>query len=601
MLMSRLAQNIIESMSLIPVDELDFMTRSELLQLCKDHDINDVEDKSNRELINILTAAAENTADTKPRRARTLSMISIDEDTLKLLELKALPSPPAIPEDNDDEDDDDEDVKYYSDNGGIDEDDNDNDNISEHSNDSDRKDKNAKEDATTSSSSASHEVEEQSSTNLPDKTTAAPEATALPKLYFALREVGSDGDSDSERASNATPSGPVSPVSSYGPASPLVSTYTAALRATGSNEAVHVMQSHGSSSSLPLSQAATAVAVPPSPERKESPRLLQKSDDIALPSLPVDAMSLGSLSLNGRTDSQETIVNDKCERVLTSEEEEIADWLQSHGLSMEQTRQFANEDMLDWEVLQVATMEGLRALGLTVGRSLKLLTAIQERFAIHSRSLSAEHMAEISVAVEASLKLALAAMELPRYSPASSVASTAASTPATTPAPSRTPSVRHSRSMSITRTLSSDNHPRETKTSAARARMAKNARPKTPTSPPPFVTSWSLEEQIKAARKPTVVTPLPSVTSKSRIKPGTVQVAENRASTLRRLSKQKLRSDSNSISESGNKTLNKSKSTGKCSAPYNAATSSMAMTSQVSSNRRNLPLSFLLYTYNRYA
>jgi hypothetical protein len=104
---------------------------------------------------------------------------------------------------------------------------------------------------------------------------------------------------------------------------------------------------------------------------------LKKSDNLALPSLPVDAVSLGSLTFNGGTNSKETIANDKLERALTSKEEEIADWLQSHGLSAQQTRQFANEDMLDWEVLQVATMEGLRALGLTVGCSLKLLSAIQ--------------------------------------------------------------------------------------------------------------------------------------------------------------------------------------------------------------------------------
>lgn len=197
----------------------------------------------NRDLINILTAAAENATDTKLKRARTLSMISIDEDTFKFLELKALPSPPAIPED---------DVKYDSDNSGADAD-ADDDDTSEHSN-NDRcsnvsKDSNIKEDTAAAAGHGtdqhrsrrnSHETNGHTANSL-IKVTTAPETTELPKLYFTLREVSSDGESDNEHASNATPSAPTSPVSSYGPASPSVSTYTAT-QATGSSEAIHVIK-----------------------------------------------------------------------------------------------------------------------------------------------------------------------------------------------------------------------------------------------------------------------------------------------------------------------------------------------------------------------
>ncbi|RKP24895.1 hypothetical protein SYNPS1DRAFT_29360 [Syncephalis pseudoplumigaleata] len=560
MLMSRLAQNIIESMSQIPVDELDFMTHSELLQLCKDHDIADVEDKS------ILTAAAESGVTAKPRRARSLSMISIDEDAMKFLELKALPSPPAIPENEPDHDD----IAGSSSSSSS----GNTDGGSQSSRSSmDKSDVAAERGSSPSPSHAPDTARRESSSVVGGEIVPAcvTEAAPLPKLYFTLRDPGSDADADSEHASQASTSTPASPELQRRSLAP----------STGSAVAPSTVAA-ASTTVQPASEAAAAAATPvpndmctpaeanafPSiaAERKESPRLLCKSDDVALPSLPADQPQ--SLTLADRTDSQETIVSgDDVERTLTKEEQDIADWLQLHGLSAQQTKQFAREEMLDWDVLRLANMEGFRALGLTVGRSLKLLAAIQERLATQPRSLSVEHMAEISAAVEASVKQALEAIELPRSSPASSLASSLASTPATTPAPSRTPSVRHSRSMSITRSVSSDNHsphPRETKTSSARARAkAKAARPKTPTSPPPFITSWSLEEQIKASRAPPSIAPLPPVsTSKARNKPGAVHVVENRAAALRRLSKQKLRSSSDTTAESAGKTLNKSRSTG---------------------------------------
>jgi hypothetical protein len=178
-------------------------------------------------------------------------MISIDEDTFKFLELKALPSPPAILEDN---------AKYNSDNSEADAD-ADDDNASEHSNNSRRssvsKNSNIKEGAATAghdidqhrSHCNGHETDDHTADSL-IKTTAAPETTELPKLYFTLREVSSDGESDNECASNATSSAPTSPVSSYGPASPSVSTYTVT-QATGSSETVHVIQVQAPSPPLP--------------------------------------------------------------------------------------------------------------------------------------------------------------------------------------------------------------------------------------------------------------------------------------------------------------------------------------------------------------
>ncbi|KAI9593928.1 hypothetical protein BDF19DRAFT_423970 [Syncephalis fuscata] len=526
MLLSRLAKNIIESMSQIPVDELDFMTRSELLQLCKDHNIEDVEDKSNRDLIKILTDAAERTVETKPVRARSLSMISIDEETFKFLEFKALPSPPPIPEDINNDDD-------SSSSGGSNADD-DNSHHDEHGVDNDD---NIDDD----------DDDDDAKSELPS------ESNELPRLYFTLREISVHGDTESEGASSRASSGPSSPITHNLPG--------ASIDVALNSMTAYSPQKAASSDSVGSSNEQIE-------EARRSPGILYKSDDAALPSIPVDTFPK-SITMDDRADSQETVTEAEPEKVLTEEEQKISDWLQEHGLSIQQARLFAREDMLDWDVLQVATLDGFRALGLTVGRGLKLLAAIHDRFVGAPRVLSAEHVHEITMAVEASVKQAIQAIEptpTHRSLTPSSQTSTPSSTPASTPGPSRTPSMRHSRSMSSTRVSSSQAEikVRETKTSSARARAkAKSTITDAPASPPPFITSFSLEEQLKASRMPTVVKPLPPVSSSRQwAKPGAVPVVENRAALLRKLSKQKLRAGNGSVSESTTSRPVKSKSTG---------------------------------------
>ncbi|RKP10211.1 hypothetical protein THASP1DRAFT_22049 [Thamnocephalis sphaerospora] len=498
MLLSRLAQNILESMSQIPVDELEFMSRSELLQLCKDHNVDHVEEKSNREIVQLLEAlAAERSADNNSVRSwndsthgRASLSSATDSDSIMdtlvyTLGFKELPPIPTTEGGNGD-----------SENGS--------------------------------------EVEELYEASAIEESAAAPKDGDKPLQSAVLPEtaaITAENDSHSEKAVSVASSSPksssrsslVGTPQSSAPPSPQKSARrppsSVMNRKERANSTVSVI---GAAMAAAVANIKDAVAVK---SEQSSPR--SSVVEPTLNSLAEDRESEAGLDeeplaksvpLTARTDSQITLT-DKNDAQL-DEAHAIRTWLREHGLSAAKISMFEAEEMLEWQVLRAANLDAFRLLGLSVGRSLKLITAIQDQFPEAQRTLSAEQARDLSELIDQRVSHALDSM--PRSTSPQSTSRT------------------HTRSSSTARSVTDERLTPERKSTASERRNH-NRRSTTPTSPPPFVTSFSLEE-MKKSRKYVPPKPLPTLSSaKPWTKPADMPITETRSSLLRKMSRQQIR------------------------------------------------------------
>lgn len=100
-----------------------------------------------------------------------------------------------------------------------------------------------------------------------------------------------------------------------------------------------------------------------------SPSITHLSES-ALDDIPIGKI----LPLIIRTDSQATLTGKDDDQ--HDEAHFVRVWLQNHGLTATQIAKFEAEDMLEWQMLRATNLNSLRLLGLSIGRSLKLINAI---------------------------------------------------------------------------------------------------------------------------------------------------------------------------------------------------------------------------------